>query len=363
MRLYTAIGTIVFLLLCSSCNTTQKKALKEWKIADNTILTEWALQVDPALPWPEYPRPDAKRDNWLNLNGLWDYAITDSESTPENWDGKILVPYPVESALSGVKRRVGKQEYLWYKRTFRIPGSWEKQQILLNFEASDWETTIYIDGQEAGKHKGAYDPFSINITEYLNRQKDHELLVRVSDPTDQGTQPRGKQVSVPGGIWYTPVTGIWQTVWIEPVPDSYITSFRSVSNIEAATITFSTGIVNPCNNKLDISILRDGKVIASGTGNSNDNITLRIPEPKLWTPENPFLYSVIIELKENQRTIDKITGYSGLRKISIGKQLMDLIGSSSIINLFIRMDLWTRVSGPMAFILRQQKKRCFSIWK
>lgn len=319
MRLNIAIGTIVFLLLCLSCNRAQKKSLKEWKIADNTILTEWALQVDPAMPWPEYPRPDAKRDNWLNLNGLWDYTITDSETTPQNWDGKILVPYPVESALSGVKRRVTENDYLWYRRTFKIPRSWRKKQILLNFEASDWETTIYIDGQEAGKHKGGYDPFSININEYLNRKRNHDLLVRIWDPTDKGTQPRGKQVSEPGGIWYTPVTGIWQTVWMEPVPDSYISSFRSTANIETATITFSTDIVNPGKNEVNISILREGKVIANGNGNSNENITIEIPEPKLWTPENPFLYIVIIELKKKGKTIDKVTGYTGLRKISVGK--------------------------------------------
>ncbi len=319
MRLNIAIGTIVCFFLFLSCNRDKKRLLKEWKVADNTLLTEWAQQVDPVLPWPQYPRPDAKRDTWLNLNGLWDYAITESETTPHNWDGKILVPFPVESALSGVKRRVNENEYLWYRRTFKIPRSWRRKQILLNFEATDWETTVFIDGKEAGKHKGGYDPFTFSINKYLTRKKNHDLVVRVWDPTDKGTQPRGKQVSEPGGIWYTPVTGIWQTVWMEPVPDSYISSFRNSSNIETASFTFSTDVVNPDNHQVNISILSEGKVIATGIGSCNENITIGITEPKLWTPENPFLYNVIIELKKKDKTIDKVTGYAGLRKISAGK--------------------------------------------
>jgi hypothetical protein len=319
MRSNIAIVTIVFFLLCQSCNYGRKKALEEWKISENPILTEWALQVDPELPWPEYPRPDARRDEWMNLNGLWDYAITEKNTKPDKWDGKILVPYPVESALSGVKKRVSENENLWYRRTFKIPKSWKGDQILLNFEAADWETIVYIDGKEAGRHKGGYDPFSVNITGHLERKNNHDLVVCIWDPTDKGTQPRGKQVSEPGGIWYTPSTGIWQTVWMEPVQESYIASWRSVTDIETGSVTFSAEVINPANNRLNISILSNDGLIANGSGNCSDNITVNIPEPKLWTPDNPYLYSVIIELTDGDITNDKVAGFTGLRKISLGK--------------------------------------------
>ncbi|HRR93198.1 MAG TPA: beta-galactosidase, partial [Bacteroidales bacterium] len=210
-------------VIFSSC---AKKDLSSWKIAENPLLTEWAQKVDPACPWPEYPRPDLTRTKWKNLNGLWDYAITPKDSRPEKWDGKILVPYPVESALSGVRKRLSDTENLWYRTTFKIPGSWKKGKLLLNFEACDWETKVWIDGKEAGSHKGGYDPFSFEISGLVREGKEHELLVCVWDPTDRGPQPRGKQVTNPGGIWYTPTTGIWQSVWLEPVPEYYIESFR-----------------------------------------------------------------------------------------------------------------------------------------
>lgn len=321
MRSNIAIVTIVFFLLFQSCNSGEKKALEDWKIADNPILSEWALQVDPAAPWPEYPRPDAKRDEWINLNGLWDYSITELNTRPEKWDGKILVPYPVESALSGVKKKVSEKENLWYRRTFKLPATWKRKQILLNFEASDWETIVYIDGREAGRHRGGYDPFTINITDFLERKKNHELLICIWDPTDKGSQPRGKQVSEPGGIWYTPTTGIWQTIWLEPVPDSYIVSYRSITDIETGKVTFSTDVFNPGDNSIKITLLRENNVISSVSGGCNEKLIISIPDPKLWTPENPFLYDVLIELTRGDEIIDKISGFTGLRKISTGKTI------------------------------------------
>lgn len=317
MKTISAITTAISFAIAVSCTGGNKKT--EWRIADNPILTEWALEIDPVKPWAEYPRPDAAREEWINLNGLWDYTVTGSDQKPEKWEGKILVPYPIESALSGVKKRVSDNEYLWYRRTFAVPGAWRKQQILLNFEASDWETTIWIDGKEAGIHRGGYDPFTFNITEYLDRKKNHELLVCVRDSSDKGSQPRGKQVSVAEGIWYTPTTGIWQTVWIEPVHKSHISSFRSYPDIERGSVTFTADVVNPGTNEIHISILRDDKIVASATDNCNNAITLMIPAPKLWTPDNPILYDVLIELKNGNKTIDKLTGHAGLRKISVGR--------------------------------------------
>ncbi len=311
-----SIATILILFLSISC--IQKKETA-WKIAENPLLTKWSQNVDPSKPWMEYPRPDMVRNSWINLNGLWDYAITTKGTKPSEWNGSILVPYPVESALSGVRKKVSENENLWYKRTFSIPNSWKKKHILLNFEACDWETTVWIDGNEVGNHRGGYDPFSFDITNSLGNKKLHELVVCVWDPTDKGTQPRGKQVSSPGSIWYTSTTGIWQTVWIEPVNESYINSFRTITNADNGTITFKTVIKNGSSGSLLFKIKKDGRTIASASGNTDSETTVKIKDPVLWSPDNPFLYDITIELKNDNRTVDIVKSYTGIRKISIGK--------------------------------------------
>jgi hypothetical protein len=316
MRIPKIVSVLSFLILSLSCN--HKKEIN-WKLADNPILTKWASEVDPLKPWLRYPRPDMVRNAWINLNGLWDYAITSKGIKPEKWDGSILVPYPVESALSGVRKKISENENLWYKRIFSIPNVWNKKHLLLNFEACDWETIVWVDGNEVGTHRGGYDPFTFDITSFLSKNVHHELLVCVWDPTDKGTQPRGKQVSSPGSIWYTSTTGIWQTVWIEPVNESYIASFRTFTNADNGTIVFKTNVKNADSGSLQFKIIKDGSTIASATGKSNSETTLQIKDPVLWSPDKPFLYDITIELKNKNRTVDKVKSYTGIRKISIGK--------------------------------------------
>jgi hypothetical protein len=316
MRIIKSLAFFVFFVLSVSC--VHKKEIN-WKIAENPILTKWASEVDPLKPWLQYPRPDMVRNAWINLNGLWDYSVTQKGKKPEKWDGSILVPYPVESALSGVRKKISEKENLWYKRDFSIPNIWKKKNILLNFEACDWETTVWVDGKEVGTHRGGYDPFTFDITEALDNKKLHELLVCVWDPTDKGTQPRGKQVTSPGSIWYTSTTGIWQTVWIEPVNKSYIASFRTVTNADNGTIIFKTDVKNADAGSLLFKILKEGRTIATATGKANKETTLQIKDPLLWSPDKPFLYDITIELKNNNKTVDKVKSYTGIRKISIGK--------------------------------------------
>ncbi len=310
-------GLIILVFILSVSCTLNNKV--EWKISENPILTKWANDVDPLKPWLHYPRPDLERNNWVSLNGLWDYAITAKDTRPEKWDGKILVPYPVESALSGVRKRISENENLWYKRTFKVPNVWRKKHILLNFEACDFETVVRVDGKEVGKHRGGYDPFTFDITESLGNNRMHELVVCVWDPTDKGTQPRGKQVSEPGSIWYTPTTGIWQTVWIEPVNESYISSFRTVTNADEGTVTFKTDVKNAGSNTLNFTIRKEGKIVAQASGNCDKEISLKITDPVLWSPDNPFLYDINIELKNGSKTIDRVNSFTGIRKISVGK--------------------------------------------
>lgn len=306
---------LIFIL---SVSCTPKKEVN-WKISENPILTNWAADVDPLKPWMQYPRPDMVRNDWMNLNGLWDYAITLKDAKPDKWDGSILVPYPIESALSGVRKRVSEKENLWYRKTFSISNVWKKKHILLNFEASDWETTIWIDGKEIGTHRGGYDPFTFDITAALGQSKLHELMVRVWDPTDMGTQPRGKQVSSPGSIWYTPTTGIWQTVWIEPVNDSYIASFRTFTNADNGTISIKPEVNGGDGSQVIFRIIKDGKTIANATGHAGMETTLQVSDPVLWSPDNPFLYDIDMELINNGKTADHIKSCTGIRKISIGK--------------------------------------------
>jgi len=317
MKYLVKLLVLTIFFFCTSC--TQKKEIT-WKIADNPILTEWSAKVDPLNPWPEYPRPYLERKDWENLNGLWQYSITPKDERPETWDGQILVPYPIESALSGVRKRVSEMENLWYKRTFIIPSAWKKKHILLNFEACDWETMVWIDGNEAGIHRGGYDPFVFDITGLLADQKVHELLVCVWDPTNRGPQPRGKQVANPSGIWYTPTTGIWQTVWLEPVNDSYISSFRTTTDAINGTITFKAVVTNAPESQVVFSVINNEITAGTATGKPGQEVTVEIDNPVLWSPEKPFLYDVIIELKEGKKVIDKVNSYAGIRKISISKK-------------------------------------------
>lgn len=316
MKIFSNKALFMLSFLIVSCN--QNNEIK-WSIAENKMYTKWAHDVDPLKPWLQYPRPDMVRNKWINLNGLWDYAITPRNIKPIKWDGSILVPYPVESAISGVKKRVSEKEHLWYKRTFEIPKDWDNKHILLNFEACDWETVIWIDNKEVGSHRGGYDPFTFDITGYIGDHKIHELLIRVWDPTEKGSQARGKQDSEPQSVWYTSSTGIWQTVWIEPVNESFISSFRTITNADNGTITFKTDVKNAGASILSFTIKKEGKRIAAVSGNTDNEITVKINNPILWSPENPFLYDIDIELKNGRKTLDKITTYTGLRKISIGK--------------------------------------------
>lgn len=283
------------------------------------LKTRWTDQVDTSNPLNEYPRPQMKRDRWMSLNGQWDYAISDYPgNAPTTYDGKIVVPYPIESALSGVQKRVSSNQRIWYKRSFQVPGSWKNDKLLLHFEAVDWEAIIYVNGQKIGEHKGGYDPIVFDISHALIGTGPQELQVAVWDPTSEGTQPRGKQATQPRAIWYTPVSGIWQSVWLEPVADQHISKLTITPDLDNNQF-----VLNVAANKIQgsdlmtsIKIKDDSKVIASGNGNVNTDISLEVSDPKLWSPDNPYLYDVEVSLLKGKRTIDQVDSYAGMRKIS-----------------------------------------------
>jgi len=314
---------LVSCLLSSVCLAMAANAQQQqWHLIKDRIVTQWAEKVDPKAPLPEYPRPMLVRsNNWQNLNGLWSYAITGkSQSQPSTYDGSILVPFAVESALSGVGRNVGKDSLLWYKTTISIPASMKNKEVLLHFGAVDWQTEVFVNGVSVGKHEGGYDPFSFNITSFLKKGGKQEVTVRVWDPTDDGPQPAGKQVVKPEGIWYTPVTGIWQTVWLEAVPKTYIASTKQTPDMDKHTLTLSADVQNVQDgDKLKIEVLEGDKVIAQQEANAREAAIITMSNEKLWSPSNPYLYDLKVTLVRNNKPVDEIKSYFAMRKISMAK--------------------------------------------
>jgi beta-galactosidase/beta-glucuronidase len=292
----------------------------QWKPAGNKLKTAWGPNIDHENVLSEYPRPIMEREQWKNLNGLWDYAIIPKDKTlPSSFDGKILVPFAAESSLSGVMKEVGSKNELWYQTQFTIPSEWEGKDILLHFGAVDWRAEIWLNTVKIGQHEGGFTPFSFNISPFLEDGK-QTIIVKVWDPTDEGPQPRGKQVKKPEGIWYTPVTGIWQTVWLEPVSKQYITQIKTVPDIDNGTIKVSTLAEGASYGDLIVvSVFDDGTTIATAKATIGEDITIPIDNLKLWSPESPFLYDLSISLICDGKTTDQVSSYFGMRKIAIKK--------------------------------------------
>ncbi len=321
-----AVWTFSVGLALSVCTgafaTAPLRAAEEWKPAKGPLATRWTETVTPKNAHREYPRPQMVRDNWTNLNGLWQYAITAvGADQPVEFDGNILVPFPIESALSGVMKPVGADKQLWYRRTFATPQRREDTRLLLNFGAVDWQAQVLINGQLVGTHQGGYDPFTFDITDALRDADDQEIVVVVWDPTDQGDQPRGKQVLKPEGIWYTAVTGIWQTVWLEVVPERYVSGLTIVPDVDSGTVAITAKLggaarVEP-DREMRVEVLDGSRAVADVTGPAISTIKVPVPDAKLWSPDEPFLYDLRITLAG--RDPDTVHSYFGMRKIALGK--------------------------------------------
>lgn len=287
-----------------------------------TILkTSWTDQVNPETPLPEYPRPQLVRDAWQNLNGQWDFAILPKGSSPESgFAGKITVPFAAESLLSGVQKTVGPENELWYERTFELALDRKGKRVMIHFGAVDWEAEVWVNDKQVGKHQGGFDGFSFDITDNLVKGKSQKVRVRVWDPSDSGPQPRGKQVKEPKGIWYTPVTGIWQTVWLETVPESFISSVYSMTDWENSVQAFYPEITNPKEGQeVEVSLLEGGKVVASFKAQPNKSAPVKITSPKAWSPDSPFLYEVSVKLYQGKKLIEEVKSYAAYRDIRMAK--------------------------------------------
>lgn len=316
-----------------------------WKAADGLLTTRWAKEVSPTNSLPEYPRPQLVRPRWLNLNGLWDYAVTAREAAcPRDYDGEILVPFPLEAPLSGVMKPLKPDQRLWYRRSFTVPADWEGQHVLLHFGAVDWNATVFLDGRELGSHRGGYDGFSFDITEAVKPGGTHQLAVAVWDPTDTAWQLRGKQSLHPGGCSYTACSGIWQTVWLEPVPESHIENVVAIPDLENGVLSLTVNArIAPGQMKVEAVAFEGEKPVGRAAGGIGGELTPRIqlnlvqffkarqvwvtteiklpiPEVRKWSPEAPFLYDLTVELKSgDDRVLDRVSSYFGMRSVRRGQ--------------------------------------------
>ena len=289
---------VVFGLLLCLC--AGMAAAQAWKPAPVTLMTEWGARVTPDNAWREYPRPQFVRERWENLNGLWEYAIAAKTApAPTAFEGRILVPYAVESALSGVGRALQPDQRLWYRRSFSVPAAWRGERVLLHFGAVDYECVLWVNGGLVGAHKGGFDAFTFDVTPFL-KDGANEILLGVTDPSDTADQPRGKQQLSPQGIWYTPVSGIWQTVWLEPVPAAlHLAELRLTPDVDAGGVHVAPLTQEPVADDtyaVRVTASAAGQAVATTIVRVNREGFLKIPNARLWSPADPFLYDLKAEL-------------------------------------------------------------------
>jgi hypothetical protein len=280
------------------------------------LMTRWAALVDTNNPLPEYPRPQMVRADWMNLNGIWQFqpgTANDPAPIGETLSNQILVPYPMESALSGVMKYY---EFSWYRRMFTVPSSWNGKRIILHLDAVNWQATVYVNGQEVGVHQGGYGPFSYDITSCLNGGT-NELILKILSPEDNGSEPRGKQTLHPAGIMYTSSSGIWQPVWLEPVDTSGINDLKIVPDVDNSQLQLTVNCYDPAGVTVAVTVLSNSVPISTMAGNAETQMDIPVPDPNLWSPDNPFLYNLQISTIHNGITNDSVTSYFGMRKISI----------------------------------------------
>ncbi len=310
--------TICFALLVVYQSVCQNNAQ-----LNNKMKTRWGENVTSENVWQEYPRPQLKRGDWINLNGEWQYKIQKkSEPKPDTYQGNILVPFAVESSLSGVQKSLLPEDRLWYKRQFKIPDSWSSKRVILNFDAVDWAANVWVNGALVGSHKGAYDRFSFDITPFLKSEGEQEIVVAVDDPTSSEAQARGKQQMPQEGIWYTPVSGIWQTVWLEAVSsDAYIKEVKITPDIDEGTVSVIPMLNEPKLPEYTVRITvyeKDYKIGSALVLADNEGV-IELNDPKLWSPNSPFLYDLNVQLIDDSGAVlDEVESYFGMRKISLG---------------------------------------------
>lgn len=283
----------------------------------STLKTRWTDSVDFDCPLSEYPRPQLVRNDWQCLNGKFDFTITGkTDDIPENFDSEIIVPFAPETLLSGVEKTIEPDNYIWYRKKFTLDECFSEKKTILHFEAVDWRCTVFINGKAVGGHQGGYIPFSFDITEHLI-DGENELIVCAFDPTETGWQDRGKQVRKSTGFWYTATSGIWQTVWLEPVSEVYVKNVKITPNIDSSSVRVQTDFDSESDAQIRAIIKKGDEIVFAGKIERDEEIKLR--DVELWSPESPFLYDIVIALCDSEENIiDAVSSYFGMRKFSIG---------------------------------------------
>ena len=312
---------IIFLLIKLLKFIFIKDEISYWKPKGDKLKTKWGQNLNARKAWTEYPRPQLERKEWLNLNGIWSYTIGRiNHPKPEKIDGKILIPFPLESSLSGVMRTISDIEIIWYEKDIEIPKKWNEKKILIHFGAVDWKCELFINNIEnkIGEHEGGYSPFYFDITQYLNKKGKNKIILKVLDPTNRGYQPVGKQVNYPKAIWYTSVSGIWQTVWIEPVEQYYITNLEVNNKFDNKEIKITFKLNSDILLPLNLTLEYKNKIIVKANGKSNQEISIKIPDEDFhpWSPSEPNLYNIKADLLSGKGNIyDSVLSYTAIRKI------------------------------------------------
>ena len=283
------------------------------------MVSRWAKEVSPENALPEYPRPQMRRDSWMNLNGMWDFDLVSGSASP-TYPRKILVPFPVESALSGIEEEVKPEHTIHYRRDFTVPESMKGQRILLHFGAVDWEARVFVNGQKVGTHRGGYAPFHFDVTEAMRTDGAQEVRVEVKDPTDKGFQPIGKQTLNPKAIFYNAVSGIWGTVWLEGVPAIYVDRLEMVPDVVNETLALTVETQGNAEGVLvTATATLDGKTVATTSGQPGQSIALGVPNARLWSPASPTLYDLKVVLTKDGKTLDSVDSYFGMRELKVAK--------------------------------------------
>jgi beta-galactosidase/beta-glucuronidase len=310
--------TLLILALGMLAGCAPLRAPAAWAPGEPPLTTEWTGQVTADNVLPEYPRPQLVRPDWQSLNGVWEFAPANEGEPPPFGQGlaeRVLVPFPIESALSGVQRH---HDRMWYRRGFTLPEAWAGRRIQLNFGAVDWEAAVYVNGQQVGSHRGGYDAFSFDITPQL-RAGANELIVGVYDPTDRGEQPVGKQRSEPEGIFYTASSGIWQTAWLEPTAAAHITRLDITPDLPGEALRLVVHADGGAGHTVQATALDGDVEVGRAAGATGAELRIPLPAPRLWSPERPFLYDLRVSLHDGAAVVDGVGSYFGMRSIAVGK--------------------------------------------
>ncbi|GAA3090739.1 hypothetical protein JOF29_007779 [Kribbella aluminosa] len=307
-------------LVASAVLVPSAQARPDWHVGTPPLTTPWTAEVSPTNALPEYPRPQLTRPDWRNLNGLWEWsAAAPNEQPPvgRTLQEKVLVPYPIESALSGLQKH---EDRMWYRRTFDVPANWKGKQLLLHFGAVDYDAKVWVNGVQVATHRGGYDGFDVDVTSALHAKGPQELIVWAEDLTDQTYQPIGKQREVSDhGIFYQGSSGIWRTVWMEPVNAASISRLQTTPDLPNQTLEVKAETTGPAGLDVEVTAYDNNRIVGNTTGKANTELRLKIPNPKTWSPDHPFLYDLKVRLIDRGRVVDQVGSYAGMRQVGLQK--------------------------------------------